>query len=77
MVQCLGHLTNINATRIDHAGCQDLTNNLLTGAVTEKSQNNATFFKKFNTTVSHAKYDVQVQMSLPANSIKGKKVQSN
>eukprot|EP00957_Ditylum_brightwellii_P156208 11889810-Ditylum_brightwellii.AAC.1 len=73
MVQCLGHLTNINPMRIDHVGCKELINDPLIGAATEKTQNDAKCFKKFNMTVSDTKYVVQVQMSLPANSIKGGK----
>eukprot|EP00957_Ditylum_brightwellii_P170631 12988433-Ditylum_brightwellii.AAC.1 len=69
-VQCLGHLTNINPLRIDRRGCHELINDLLIGAATEKAQNDAKLFKKINMTASHAKFNVQVQMTLPKNAIK-------
>eukprot|EP00957_Ditylum_brightwellii_P191696 14593680-Ditylum_brightwellii.AAC.1 len=76
-VECLGHLTNINLFRMNHAGYQELINVLLIGAAMEKVQSNEKLFEKFNTTVMHMKYDVQVRIFLPANSVRGGKVQTN
>eukprot|EP00957_Ditylum_brightwellii_P199212 15186349-Ditylum_brightwellii.AAC.1 len=59
-VQCLGHLMR----------CQELINDLLIGVATEKAQSDDFSPQKLNTTVSHAKYDVQVRILLPANSAK-------
>eukprot|EP00957_Ditylum_brightwellii_P208867 15359318-Ditylum_brightwellii.AAC.1 len=72
-MQCLGHLTNIDLSRIACVGCQELINDLLIGAAIEKAQT-AHFFEKFDMMASYANYNVQVQMSLPINSIKWGKV---
>eukprot|EP00957_Ditylum_brightwellii_P100896 7689967-Ditylum_brightwellii.AAC.1 len=57
----IGHLTNLNPFHINQNQYQDSIDELMEAVSIKKEQKDQKFFKLFNTTHKHAKFEIQVR----------------